>query len=158
MLAPVDVIVPTLELPPAIPFTCHAMTAPGAMQSEAVNVWDAPTVTLADAGEIAFTAAHEIVTVAVALFDGSATLVATTETGPCGGGLAGAVYTAASAPLALIAPRPAPLSFVLTTLQLTAALALPAPLTVALNVTFPPGATLAEFGVMLTAMLTATPL
>ncbi len=100
---------------------------------------------------------HAIVTVAAAVFDGSATLVATTETVPCGRGLTGAVYTAVSAPLALIAPILAPLSFVLTTLQLTAELALAVPLTAALNVTFPPGTTLAELGVMLTVMPAAVP-
>lgn len=99
-----------------------------------------------------FAVTHEIVTVAAAVFEGSAMLVATTETEPCGEGLAGAVYTAASAPLALISPRLAPLSFVLTTLQLTAELAFPAPLTIAVKVTFPPGVTFAELGVMLTAM------
>ncbi len=68
------------------------------------------------------------------------------------------MYTAVSAPLAVIAPRFAPLPLVLLTLQLTAELALPAPLTLAAKVTFPPGTTFAELGVMLTVMLPALPL
>lgn len=91
MFALIEVTVPALELPPVIPFTCHATGVPGATHSDAVNVWDAPTVRVAEAGEMLFAVAHEIVTVAVAVFDGSATLVATIETEPCGGGLAGAV-------------------------------------------------------------------
>lgn len=103
-------------------------------------------------GEIEFGVAHEIVTVAVAALEGSAMLVAVSEIDPCGGGIAGAVYVAVSIPLTLIVPRFAPPPFVLLTLQLTAELALPAPLTAALNVTFPPGATFAELGAMLTTM------
>lgn len=150
VFAPVDAMVPTLELPPDTPFTSQAITVPGATQRDAVNAWDILAATLADAGEMEFAAAHEIVTVAAAVFDGSATLVAITETNPCGGVIAGAVYTAAFAPLTLMVPTPALPPPALFTAQLTPELALPAPLTVAVRLTLPPGITFAELGAMLT--------
>lgn len=107
---------------------------------------------LADAGEMEFAAGHDIVTVAVAVLDGSATLVATTETNPCGGGIAGAVYAAASAPLTLMTPSPALPLVGLFMLQLTPVLALPSPATAAVKLTLPPGLTFADSGAMLTTI------
>lgn len=90
-VALVDAMVPTTELPPAIPLTSHEMLAPEAKQKVAVNVCICPSGTLAVDGETALVVPHEIVTLALADFVASATLVAVTVTVDGVGTLAGAV-------------------------------------------------------------------
>ncbi len=82
---------PTVGLPPAIPFTSHAAFVPAARQNDAENacVWFSPT--LADGGEIESVALHVIVAVALPVFELSATLVAVSVTVAGDGGTAGAV-------------------------------------------------------------------
>ena len=73
-------IVPIVELPPEIPLTSHAMEAPVARQNEAVKVCVCARETVAAGGEIVFVAEQVMVTLAVADFDESATLVTVTLT------------------------------------------------------------------------------
>ncbi|MGH7838102.1 MAG: hypothetical protein ACREQC_09825, partial [Candidatus Binataceae bacterium] len=87
-------IVPTVELPPVIPLTFHVIVVPAAVHNEAEKICDAPTEIFAEAGEIEFGAAQEIVTLALADLEGSATLVALTVTLGGVGVSAGAVYVA----------------------------------------------------------------
>ena len=91
MLEPLGAIVPTVEFPPAIPLTSHAMAAPEARQKDAVNdcVWLSPT--LVAGGEIEFVAAHVIVALASPNLELSAALVAITVTVAGEGGADGAV-------------------------------------------------------------------
>jgi len=84
-------IVPTVELPFAIPFTSHVIVAPAAMQNDAVNDWVWPSATLAVDGEIEFAFAHPMITVALPNFELSAVLVAVTVTMAGDGGTTGAV-------------------------------------------------------------------
>ena len=107
---------------------------------------------LAETGEIAFGAAQEIVMLALADFEGSATLVAVTFTFGGAGASAGAVYVAESEPVAVIVPTVEFPPATLLTLQLTATLEAPAPVTVALKFADVPGATFAELGAMLTTI------
>ena len=152
VFAPVVAMVPTVELPPAMPLTSHAIAVPTTMHKKAEKFCVVPMETLADEGEIEFPAAQKIVTLAVADFDGSATLVAVTETLGGAGGNAGAVYVAESGAVAVIMPRvefpPAPP----LTLQLTATLDAPPPVTVALKFAAAAGARFAELGAMLTTI------
>lgn len=148
----VAVTVPTVELPPTVPFTSHVTVVPGATQSDAAKSWVAPAVRLTVSGEMEFAVAHEIVTVAVAVFKESAILVAVTVTIAGAGGIAGAVYVAASGPVTLSVPTVAFPPLMPLTAQLTPELALPAPVTVAVKLADVPGETLAEFGAMLTVM------
>ena len=152
VVAPVLVMVPMEELPPAMLLTSHVIAVPAATHKEAENVCDAPTEILAEAGEIAFGAAQEIVTLALADFDGSATLVAVTVRLGGVGASAGAGYVAESAPVAVIVPTVEFPPATLLTLQLTATLEALAPVTVALKFADAPGATFAELGAMLTTM------
>jgi hypothetical protein len=122
------------------------------MHKDAEKICDAPTEMLAEAGAIAFAAAQEIVTLALADFDGSATLVAVTFTFGGAGATAGAVYVAESEPVAVMAPRIEFPPATLLTLQLTATLEAPTPATVALKFVDMPGAMLAELGATLTTM------
>src|SRR5579859_164256 len=145
-------MVPMVELPPAMLLTSPGSVVPAATHKEAENVCDAPTEMLAEAGEIAFGAAQEIVTLASADFDGSATLVAVTFTLGGAGASAGAVYVAESEPVAAIVPTVEFPPATLLTLQLTAPLEVPAPVTIALKFADAPGATLAELGAMVTTM------
>lgn len=87
----VAAIVPTLALPPAIPFTSHAMLAPAAMQNDAVNdcVW--PSATLAEAGAMEFVDAQVMVALALLDFKLSAALAAMMVTVAGDGGTDGAV-------------------------------------------------------------------
>lgn len=152
LFAPVDVMIPTVELPPAMLLTSQVIAVPAAMHNEAEKICEAPTEMLAEAGAIAFGAAQEIVTLALADFDGSATLVAVTVKPGGVGAIAGAEYLAESAPVAVMVPRfEFPPATVLT-LQLTATLDVPAPVTVALKFADAPGAMSAELGAMLTTM------
>ncbi len=152
VFAPVTVMVPMEELPPAMLLTSHVIAVPAAMHNDAEKICVAPTEILAEAGEIAFGAAQEIVTLALADFDGSATLVAVTVRLGSVGAIAGAVYVAASVPVAVIVPAVEFPPATLLTLQLTATLDVPAPVTVALKFADAPGATFAELGAMLTTM------
>lgn len=152
VLAPVLVIVPTFKLPPAMLLTSHVIGVPAAMHKDAEKICDAPMAMLAEAGAIAFGTAQEIVTLVLADFDGSATLVAVKLTFGGAGASAGAVYVAASAPVAVIEPRIEFPPATLLTLQLTATLEAPAPVTVALKSADMPGVTFAELGATLTTM------
>jgi hypothetical protein len=122
------------------------------MHKGAEKTCDAPTEMLAEAGAIAFGVAQEIVTLALADFDGSATLVAVTVKPGGVGAIAGAEYLAESAPVAVMVPRVEFPPATLLTLQLTATLEAPAPVTVALKFADAPGAMSAELGAMLTTM------
>lgn len=122
------------------------------MHNKAEKFRDAPTATFADEGTIEFAAAQEIVTLAVADFEGSATLVAVTEKLGGAGGNAGAVYVAESEPVAVIMPTVEFPPATPLTLQLTAMLDVPAPVRVALKLADPPGARFAELGAMLTTI------
>lgn len=152
VFAPVLVMVPTVELPPATLLTSHVIGVPAAMHKDAEKTCDAPTEMLAEAGAIAFGAAQEIVTLALADFDGSATLVAVIVKLGGVGAMAGAEYVAESEPVAVMVPRVEFPPATLLTLQLTATLEAPAPVTVALKFADPPGATFAELGATLTTM------
>ena len=150
--APLLAIVPSVELPPETPSTSHVIAVPAAIHSEAAKFCDASRETLAEDGEIEFALAHEIVTLALADFEGSAVLVAVTATLGGDGATAGAVYVAESSPVAAIAPSDEFPPATPLTLQLTAELDVPAPVTVALKFADPPGARLAELGAMLTTI------
>jgi hypothetical protein len=76
VVAPVTTSVPSVEFPPATPFTSQEICAADAAHSDAVKVWGWPRLTSADEGEMEFAAAQVIVTVAVPDFAGSAVLVA----------------------------------------------------------------------------------
>lgn len=151
---PVAAIVPTPELPPAIPFTIHATGVPGATHRDAVRFNATPVATLDDAGEIEFAEPHEIATMAAAAFVVSATLVTVTDTDAGDGGIAGAVYVAASALVMLSVPRDAFPPLTPFTVQFTADVCVPVPVTVAVKAAVAPGVSAADVG----AMLTATPL
>ena len=83
-------ILPTVELPPAIPFTSHAMEAPAGRQNEAVKACVCARETVTVDGETVFAAEHVMVTLAVADLVASATLVAVTLTVEGDGGTSGA--------------------------------------------------------------------
>lgn len=86
-LALLGAIVPTVAFPPTAPFTSHVIVASAAAQNDAENDCELPSDTLALGGEIEFAAEHAIVTLALADFELSATLVAVTLTvGGVGGG------------------------------------------------------------------------
>jgi hypothetical protein len=74
-----------------MPFTSHAMVAPAARQNVALNVCICASPTLVDAGDIELDVLHVIVTVALADFVVSATLVAVTVTVAGAGTASGAV-------------------------------------------------------------------
>ena len=85
------VIVPRTALPSAIPSTSQRTGVPLATQKLAMKLCVWPRATLAAEGEIAFEAAHVIVTVAEAVFELSAVLAAVTVTIAGTGGIASAV-------------------------------------------------------------------
>jgi hypothetical protein len=152
VFTPVGVTVPAAELPPSIPSTSQVIAVPGATHREAVKLCVAPAVRTTELGDTEFAAPHEIVTLAAALPSESATLVAITETDAGAGGIAGAVYVAASGPVTLSTPTVAFPPLMPFTLHVTAELPVPTPLTVAVKFAVPPGAMLAEAGAMLTTM------
>lgn len=152
VVAPVPVMAPTVALPPAMLLTSQVIVVLAEMHKDAEKICEAPTEMLAEAGEIAFDAEQEIVALALADFDGSATLVAVTFTLGGAGASAGAVYVAESVPVAAIVPTVEFPPATLLTLQLTATLDAPAPVTVALKFADPPGAMFAELGAMLTTI------
>jgi hypothetical protein len=91
VVAPLGAMVPTVALPPAIPFTSHAIVAPLARQNEALKLCTAPRPTFAALGVIPLVVVHAMVTVALPVFVLSATLAAVTVTVAGAGGIAGAV-------------------------------------------------------------------
>ena len=152
VVGPLAEIVPTTEFPPAIPFTSHAMEAPAARQNEAVNGCVCPSATFAAAGETEALAPHVMVTIELANFVSSATLVAVTVTVEGVGTAAGAVYSAVVEPVDTIVPNvtfPPAAPF---TDHVTSALSLPLPVTVTENSCPPPAATLALGGAMTTSI------
>lgn len=82
---------PRVVLPFAVPFTSQEMVAFPRPQKAAVKICVWPRATLADAGEMEFAVAQATVTVALADFEGSATLVAVTVTAAGEGTTNGAV-------------------------------------------------------------------
>ena len=91
MFAPVLMMVPTVELPPGIPFTSQTIAAVAAGQNEAVKFCVKPSVTFAEVGEMEFVPEQAMVTLALADFEASATLVTVTVTVGGVGSDAGAV-------------------------------------------------------------------
>ena len=135
-----------VELPPGIPSTSQVIAAPVARQNDALKVCVCASETVAAGGEIVFAAEHVIVTLAVADFDGSATLVTRTLTVEGDGGTGGATYSAPAAPLGVIVPRielPPTMPF---TLQVTAFEDAPAPVILAVNACPASVETVAEVG------------
>jgi hypothetical protein len=100
---PVATIVPTVELPPAIPLTFHA-TPIDEPETSAVKTW-APAGTLTGFGDTVTTIESSRVTTAEELASGLAWLTAVTETFACDGKVAGAVYTAVPDALGTIVPK-----------------------------------------------------
>jgi len=88
---PVGTIVPTLELPPEIPFTSHVMPAPPATQKDTVKIRDCPRETLAADGRKEPPPLHVIAMLALPDLELSAVLVAVKVTVAGEGGIAGAV-------------------------------------------------------------------
>ena len=84
-------MVPSVVLPPGIPFTSQTIGEVGAGQKDAVKDCAEPSATFADAGEIELAPPQTIVTLAFADFEVSATLAAVTVTVAGFGGAAGAV-------------------------------------------------------------------
>jgi len=80
VFAPVLMMVPTVELPPGIPFTSQTIAVVAAGQNEAVKFCVEPSATFADVGDIEFVPEQAMVTLALADFEGSATLVTVTVT------------------------------------------------------------------------------
>ncbi|MGA9884541.1 MAG: hypothetical protein WBQ34_12555 [Candidatus Acidiferrales bacterium] len=144
--------VPTVVFPPVIPFTSHEMLAPAARQNVAANVCVCPSVKLAVAGEIALVRPQVIVTLALADFVLSATLVTVTVTLDGVGTFAGAVNNAVVELVAATVPIVAFPPDTPFTLHITSALSLPVPLTAAVNSCAPPAGTLAIVGAIMTAI------
>jgi uncharacterized protein YybS (DUF2232 family) len=132
------------------------METPPAMQNEAVNVCVCARATFAAAGEMEFVAEHVMVTLALADFAVSATLVAVTFTVAGDGGAAGATYSALSAPFETTVPSvelPPEMPF---TLHVTAVDGLPGPDMLAVNACPAPVEIVAEMGEMATTMSSFT--
>ena len=91
LLAPVTAIVPSAELPFAAPFTSHVIVPLPLPQNVAAKLWLCAKARVTAAGEIEFVVAQTMVTVALADFVESATLVAVTVTFAGEGGKTGAV-------------------------------------------------------------------
>ena len=91
VLAPVLMMVPTVELPPGIPFTSQTIAVLAAGQNEAVKFCVEPSATFAEVGDMEFVPAQVMVTLALADFEVSATLATVTVTVGGVGSDAGAV-------------------------------------------------------------------
>lgn len=130
-------IVPSVAFPPVIPLASQVTDAPEARQNETVNACVWLNATLADGGEIEFVAAHVIVTLAVPIFELSATLLAVTVTVDGDGGNAGAVYSAEVGPFETIVPTVEFPPAMPLALQVTPGAGLPVAVIVAVN-TWPP--------------------
>lgn len=152
VFTPVLAIVPSAELPPAMPFTSHTTATPAATQKEALNPCVSPSPTLADGGVIEFVAAQVMVTAALPDFAASATLVAIALTVAGEGGTNGAVYTAVIGPFGATVPTAAFPPAIPLTLQVTAVTGFPVPCTLAVNTCAPPASRLTGLGVTVTTM------
>jgi hypothetical protein len=142
------VTVPTLELPPANPFTLHVTPCAGwpALEIVAENVCIAPGATVAEVGAILSTTSLVIVTVAEAVAAEFTCAIAVIVALAGDGKICGAVYS----PPAVIVPNCAFPSAIPFTVQFTAVLLLP--LTVALKLEVFPSSTDALVGVTLTVI------
>jgi hypothetical protein len=143
---PLVVIVPSVELPPAIPFTSQVMLWPAERQNAAEKLCVWPSATLAEEGEIALEAPQVIVTLALPDLEVSSVLVAVTVTVAGDGGADGAVYVAIAAPVPVFAmvpivELPPAIPFTLHVMPL-----LVVPETLAVNTCAPPDGTLAVPG------------
>jgi hypothetical protein len=145
-------IVPSVALPPMIPFASQATDAPEARQNETVNTCVWLNATLTDGGEIEFVAEQAIVALAVPIFELSATLVAVTVTVAGDGGNAGAVYRAEIGPFETIVPTVEFPPAMPLTLQITPGAGLPVAVIVAVNTWPPLVSRLAEGGDSVTTM------
>lgn len=73
-------MVPSVELPPGIPFTSQTIAVVAAGQNEAVKFCVKPSPTFAEVGDMEFVPEQAMVTLALADFEVSATLVTMTVT------------------------------------------------------------------------------
>ena len=78
VFAPVLAMVPTVALPPGIPFTSQTIAAVGAGQNEAVKFCVEPSATFAEVGDMELVPEQAMVTLALADFEVSATLATVT--------------------------------------------------------------------------------
>ena len=78
VFALVLMMVPTVELPPKIPFTSQTIAVLAAGQNEAVKFCVEPSATFAEVGDMEFVPEQAMVTLALADFEVSATLVTVT--------------------------------------------------------------------------------
>jgi hypothetical protein len=94
LAAPFDATVPTVELPPAMPFTLHVTAVDGLPVPDmvAINACPAPVEIVAEVGEMPTTMSSFTVTTDEALTSDSALLEAVTVTLADAGILTGAVY------------------------------------------------------------------
>jgi hypothetical protein len=116
---PAGTIVPTLELPPAIPFTSQAIAELPATQKEAAKVFVCASVIAAEEGTRELPELQVMVTTELPDMEGSATLAAVTVTLAGEGTTAGATYMAVAAPVETIVPVRAPPPEIPFTLQVT---------------------------------------
>ena len=80
VFAPVLMMVPTVALPPGIPFTSQAIAPVAAGQNDAVKFCVEPSATFAEVGDMEFVPEQAMVTLALADFELSAALVTVTVT------------------------------------------------------------------------------
>ena len=80
VFAPLLMMVPTVELPPGIPFTSQTIAAVAAGQNDAVKFCVEPSATFAEVGDMEVAPEQAMVTLALADFEVSATLVTVTVT------------------------------------------------------------------------------
>lgn len=104
MLELVLMMVPSVVLPPGIPFTSQTIATVAVGQNVAPKFCVIPSATFAAPGEMEFVPEHAIVTLALADFVVSATLMAVTVTVGGVGVAPGAVYKAAVEPFATMVP------------------------------------------------------
>jgi hypothetical protein len=142
-------IVPRVALPPAIPFTLQVTAWSGLPEpvTPALNVCAAPVAMLVEFGETLTTTSLLSVTLAEALIEGAAWLVAVTVMLPVEGRICGAVYRPAFETVPAVELPPA-MPF---TLQVTAVFGVP--LTSAVNDSVPPRNTAALEGITVTLMI-----
>ncbi len=150
--APVFVTDPSAALPPTTPLTSQFTGVPEGTHRAAAKSCDWPSVRVAEVGAIEFTLVQPIPTLAVADFEGSATLVAVTLTVGGEGNAPGAVNIAASTPVAAIVPFVASPPFISFTLHFTSGAGFPELVTVAVNGCVAPGKTPAANGEICTSM------
>ncbi len=150
VFAPVLTIVPNVALPPGIPFTSQTIAVVAVGQNVAAKFCVKPSATFAAPGDMEFVPEHTIVALALADFVVSAMLVAVTVTVGGVGVAAGAVYSAAVDPLAIIVPTVAFPPAIPFTAQVTPVDGLPDPaVTVAVKSWAAETEIVAEVGAML---------